>query len=125
PLGVLIAAGIVSVWAASGVIKSLIEGFQAAYRVPRNRGFFRQSGVAMTLVLASAVPLLAASLLVVFGGQVERIVLNLLKGDPLLGRFSGMWVWVSRLARYTLAFATTVTVTSTLYYFGPYRRQRW
>jgi len=125
PLGVLIAAGLVSVWAASGVIKSLIEGFQAAYRVPRNRGFFRQSGVAMTLVLASAVPLLAASLLVVFGGQVERFVLNLLKVDPMLDRLSGMWVWVSRLARYSLAFATTVTVTSTLYYFGPYRRQRW
>src|SRR5262249_21388848 len=32
PLGLLILAGLVSVWAASGVIKSLIEGFQAAYR---------------------------------------------------------------------------------------------
>src|ERR1017187_2446258 len=48
PAGFLIAAGIISLWAASGVIKSLIEGFQAAYRVPRNRDFFRQSGVAMS-----------------------------------------------------------------------------
>jgi membrane protein len=125
PLGVLIAAGVVSVWAASGVIKSLIEGFQAAYRVPRNRDLVRQSAVAMALVLASALPLLAASLMVVFGGQVERLVLNLLKVDPMLTRLSGLWEWVSRLARYSLAFATTVSVTATLYYFGPYRQQRW
>ena len=125
PLGLLIAAGIVSVWAASGVIKSLIEGFQAAYRVPRNRSFLRQSAVAMALVLASAVPLLAASLLVVFGGQVERLVLGALKVDPTLTGLSDLWEWVSRLARYSLAFVTTVTVTATLYYFGPYRRQQW
>jgi membrane protein len=125
PLGVLIVAGLVSLWAASGVIKSLIEGFQAAYRVPRNRGFLHQSGVAMLLVLASAVPLVAASLLIVFGGQVERLVLGWLQVDPMLTRLSALWEWVSRLARYGLAFGTTVSVTATLYYFGPYRRQRW
>ena len=67
PFGLLVAAGVVSLWAASGVIKSLIEGFQAAYRVPRNRGFLRQGWVAMSLVLLSAVPLVCASLLLVFG----------------------------------------------------------
>ncbi|MBZ5550913.1 MAG: YihY/virulence factor BrkB family protein, partial [Acidobacteriia bacterium] len=55
PLSLLIVAGVVSVWAASGVIQSLIEGFQAAYRVPRSRGFLHQSGVAMALVLPSSV----------------------------------------------------------------------
>ena len=35
PLGLLIAAGVISVWAASGTIKSLIEGFHAAYDVRR------------------------------------------------------------------------------------------
>ena len=77
-------------WAASGVIKSLIEGFQAAYRVPRNRDFFHQSVVAMSLVLLSAIPLVCASLLIVFGGQVERIVLNWVKVDPFLNPFA--WV---------------------------------
>ena len=107
------------------MIKSLIEGFQAAYRVPRNRGFLRQSGVAMSLVLLSAVPLICASLLIVFGGQVERVVLNWMKVDPLLTPFAWVWQAAGRLARYVLAFVTTVTVTSSLYYFGPYRKQRW
>ena len=125
PVSFLIGAGIISLWAASGVIKSLIEGFQAVYRVPRNRGFVRQSGVAMSLVLLSAVPLVCASLLIVFGGQVERVVFHWMKVDPLLTPFAWVWQTASRMARYALAFVTTVTVTSSLYYFGPNRKQRW
>jgi membrane protein len=123
--GVLVVAGIISLWAASGVIKSLMEGFQAAYRIPRDRDFFTQSGVAMSLVLFFTVPLACASLLIVFGGQVERAVLDWMKVDPFLTPFSWVWQAASRLARYVLAFATTIAVTSSLYYFGPYRKQRW
>jgi membrane protein len=123
--GVLVVAGIISLWAASGVIKSLMEGFQAAYRVPRDRDFFRQSAVAMSLVLFAAVPLACASLLILFGGQVERAVLDWMKVDPFLTPFSWVWQGASRIARYVLAFATTIAVISSLYYFGPYRKQRW
>ena len=125
PFGLLVVAGLVSLWAASGVIKSLIEGFQAAYRVPRNRSFLHQSGVAMSLVLLSAVPLICASLLLVFGGQVERVVLNWMKVDPFLNPLAWVWLFVGRVARYLLAFATTIAVTASLYYYGPYRKQRW
>ena len=45
--------------------------------------------------------------------------------DPLFHPLSWIWVWLSRLARFVLAFSTTVVVTSLLYYFGPYRKQRW
>jgi len=117
----LIVAGLISLWAASGVIKSLIEGFHAAYRIPRNRNFFHQSAVAVALVLGVAIPVVCASLLVVFGGQLERVIFNALRGDPL----AWAWQWISRLARYALAFVTTVGVTAVLYYFGPYRRQQW
>ncbi len=125
PFYLLVVAGLISVWAASGVIKSLIEGFQAAYRVPQNRGHFHHSLVAMALVLGAALPLLCASLLIVFGGQIERGVLNWMKVDPLLNPLTWAWQWLSRLARYAVSLGTTVLVTSSLYYFGPYRRQRW
>jgi membrane protein len=121
----LIVAAVISLWAASGVIKSLIEGFQAAYRVPRNRGILHGSAIAMALVLLAAVPLLAASLLVLFGGQVENAVRDWIKGETLLTPLNGAWELLSRIARYGLAFATTVTVSALLYYFGPYRPQRW
>jgi membrane protein len=125
PVALLVTAGLVSLWAASGVIKSLIEGFQAVYRVPRNRGYWRNSGVAIALVLLSAVPLLAASILILFGGEVQRHVLDWMKVDPYLNPLAWAWTLLSRLASYAVAFGTTVLVTSLLYYFGPYRKQRW
>jgi len=125
PFYLLVVAGIISVWAASGVIKSLIEGFQAAYRVPRSRGYIHQGLLAMTLVIGSALPILLASLLIVFGTQAERTVLNWMKVDPLLHPLTGVWQWLSRLIRYAVAGASTILVTAGLYYFGPYRRQRW
>jgi len=125
PLSLLVIAGLISLWAASGVIKSLIDGFQAAYRVPRNRGILHQSWLAIGLVLLVAIPLFCTSLLIVFGGQVERAVLNWMKVDPLLNPVAWIWAWVSRLARYTLSFAATVLITASLYYFGPNRQQRW
>jgi membrane protein len=125
PMAILIGAGLVSLFAASGVIRSLMEGFEAAYRVPRSRDVIHGMAVAMAMVLLSAVPLLCTSLLLLFGGQVERWVLRWLIADPLLNPVSGAWTVLSRVVRYALAFATTVSVTSVLYYFGPNRRQRW
>jgi membrane protein len=122
PHQLLVVAVVVSIWAASGVIKSLIEGFQAAYRVPRNRSFLRGNVVALSLVLLSLAPLLAASVLILFGAQAETQVLHWVKVDPLL---HATWQVISRAARYLLSFLTMIAVTSSLYYFGPNRRQRW
>ena len=125
PLTLLVVAGLVSLYAASGVIKSLIEGFHAAYRLPRDRGFFHQTAVALALVLLAAAPLVCASVLILFGGAIERWVLGWLKVDPVLNPLASVWQWASRIARYVLAFATSTAVTATLYYAGPYRKQRW
>ncbi|MDQ6666303.1 MAG: YihY/virulence factor BrkB family protein, partial [Acidobacteriota bacterium] len=38
---------------------------------------------------------------------------------------SELWELLSRIARYVIAFGATVALTTTLYYFGPFRRQRW
>ncbi|HTP87263.1 MAG TPA: YihY/virulence factor BrkB family protein [Candidatus Acidoferrales bacterium] len=125
PLSLLISAALISLWAASGVFKSLIEGFHYAYRVPRNRDFIHGTVVAMALVLLSAVPLVCASVLILFGAQIEKLVLGWLKVDPILNPLAGLWEWLCHVARYVLAFAANTAVTATLYYIGPYRRQRW
>src|SRR5579864_8162497 len=57
PAALLVAAVVISLWAASGVIKSLIEGFQAIYRIPRSRGVLRHSSVAIALLLLAVLPL--------------------------------------------------------------------
>lgn len=125
PLSLLIVAAILSLWAASSVIKSLMEGFHAAYRTPRSRSFLHETGVAIGLVFLAAIPLIGASALVLFGGQVEYAVLKALSVDPILSPVAGLWQVFSRIARYGVAFGATATLTAILYYFGPYRRQRW
>jgi membrane protein len=125
PVALLAVAGLISLWAASSVIKSLIEGFQAAYRVPRNRDFVHNSALAMSLVLLAAVPLLTATLLIIFGGRLENVVLDAMRVEPTLTPLAWLWQLAGRIARYILAFGTTVIVTAMLYYFGPNRQQRW
>jgi membrane protein len=125
PHGLLVGAALISIWAASGVVKSLIEGFHRAYRVPRDRGFFHGTAVAMALVVLAMVPLLCATDLILYGGQVEKLVFGWLKVDPMWTPLAGLWEWLSRLARYLLAFAANIAVNATLFYLGPNRKQRW
>jgi membrane protein len=124
-VGLLTVASLVSLWAASSVIKSLIEGFHAAYRVPRNRGFFHESGVAVLLALVSAVPVAVATLLIVFGSVLERAVMASVRVDPALHPWSWLWPLLSLVARYALALGAAVCVAACLLYFGPYRPRRW
>lgn len=125
PVALLVVAFALSLWAASSVIKSLMDGFNAAYRVPRNRSILGHAGVGIMLVFLSVVPLLGASSLVLFGGTVESAVLKLLKVDPTLNPLSAYWHLFWRITRYAVAFGATATVTAILYFFGTYRKQRW
>ena len=56
--------------------------------------------VAMALVLLAAVPLVCASLLILFGGQVERAVLRVDESGSAVQSVAWVWALVSRMARY-------------------------
>jgi membrane protein len=125
PVALLVVAVILSFWAASSVIKSLIDGFNAAYRVPRNRSVLGHAGVGMMLALLSLIPLIVATSMILFGGTVESEVLRIMRVDPEFHPFVGMWGFSWRLVRYTVAFAAMSSITAILYFYGPYRKQRW
>jgi membrane protein len=125
PATLLVVAFILSLWAASSVVKSLVDGFNAAYRVPRNRSIPAHMGVGVALVFLSIIPLLLAFSLVLFGGTVEDGVLKVMKVDPTLNPLTGFWEVGWQVVRYLVAFSATCTVTAMLYYFGPYRKQSW
>jgi len=125
PIALLVVAFALSLWAASSVMKSLIDGFNAAYRVPRNRSMLGHIGIGITLVFFSGIPLLGASSLILFGGEMENAVLKVMKVDPLLNPLAGGWELVSRIMRFVVAFGATASLTAILYYYGPYRKQRW
>lgn len=115
----------VSLWAASGVTVSLMEGFRTAYRIPTGRSFAHQRAVALMLVFSAAIPVLAASLLVLFGARVEQSVARGLGLLPASAEFQG-WVSVlGSIARYCVSLGAIVLGTTILYYFGPNRPQKW
>ena len=121
----LIVALLLALWAAASVIKSLLQGFNAAYRIPRSRSFFHETGVAIGMVFLAALPLVGASALILFGNQAERALLGVARLDPLLNPLAGFWQLLGVIGRYGVALGATVALTCILYYYGPYRRQTW
>ena len=113
----LVAIGL-SLWAGSGAVASLMEGFQAAYRIPTGRPVLRQRGMAIFLVLISAVPALAASALVIFGNRIEKELISWIGADEISFPLQILW----KVAQYAVAFAATTLVTGLLYFFGPNHR---
>jgi len=125
PISLLVFAGLLSLWAASGLTTSLMDGFEAAYRVPCGRGFVKQRLVGILLVFCAVLPALGASALIVFGDRTERSVLSALGVVPAGATLAGGVALVGRLARFLIAFGSTVFVSAAMYYFGPNRRQKW
>jgi membrane protein len=125
PVALLVVAVLLSLWAASSVIKSLIDGFNAAYRVPRNRSMVAHSAIGLMLAILELIPLFLATSLILFGGAIEGAVSKLIKVDPSLHPYAGGWELLWRGVRYLVAFAATASLTAILYFYGPYRKQRW
>ena len=110
----LFAVGL-SLWAGSGAMISLMEGFQAAYRIPSGRPFLKERAMAIFLVIVTALPAVGASCLILFGNRGEKAVIQWIGISEISGSVELVW----RIARYVLAFCTTTLVTGLLYYFGP------
>jgi len=119
PVWLLVVATLLAIWAASGVMVSLMDGFQAAYRVPNTRNFWRQRAIAIGLVFMVALPAIGASALLFFGETVERTVLVSF-GYDLTAISTGLR-WLSAAVRLLITFGTVVFVTTMLYRFGPAR----
>jgi membrane protein len=117
----IFSAASLSVFAGLGVMLSLMEGFRRAYRGRRDDwGFWEKRLRALMLVPIVLVPLALASLLLMFGHQIEGWMIAR-AGHEL--RHLVLFLW--RMARWTLSVATAVTVLAALYHFGTRQREHW
>jgi membrane protein len=116
----LLSASGLSVFASLGLMLSLMEGFRRAYQLPRDWGFWQRVLRALLLIPIVLVPLSLASLLLVFGQQIEIWMIN--NSDHEL-RHIVLFFW--RMVRWALALSTSVTVLAALYHFGTRRREHW
>jgi membrane protein len=114
----ILSATLLSTWAASGAMMTLMEGFQAAYRLPSGRSFLKQRGVAILLVFIGAVPAVGSSVLIVFGARIEQWMLATMGLAPEEDLRVSV-VLAFGLLRYVVALGATVLVTGLMYYTGP------
>lgn len=123
PNWLLVVAILLSAWAGSGVMMSLMEGFRSIYRIPSGRSFLYERGVAMLLVFGAALPALGASALIVFNNRVQRLVISwigLAAGDFAL---RGWLQLAGQALSEGIAVSAMVIITAVVYYFGPNRKQ--
>lgn len=117
----IFSAASLSVFAGLGLMLSLMDGFRRAYRQPRgNWGFWQRRLRALLLVPIVLLPLSLATLVLVFGRQIEAWTIDN-AGHEL--RHFVLLVW--RLARWALALGTAVSVLGALYHFGTRRTEHW
>lgn len=122
PILLLVSAICVSLWAASGAMTSLMEGFEAAYRIPTGRSFIKQRAMAIFLVLIVSVPSVAASTLILLGTRTEASLIHILGISKNDVEVRTPIIILGHFVRYAIGFATTVFLTGLLYYFGPNHR---
>ncbi len=102
-----------ALWTATTAMTYLVDGLTLAYREPETRGFLRRSGLALVLVLGSAVLL---AVVIAVGGFASAA----LAGAPDLVRA------VVPALSWVAAAVLMSAVLAVLYRFGPDRRQaRW
>jgi membrane protein len=122
PTTLLVGAVVLSIWASSGVMMSLMEGFRAVYRIPGGRSYLKERMVGMWLVLVAAVPMLGASALIVIGNRARRSFvywLGLTREDDLRG-----WVALGgQIFSFAIALMAIVVIMALVYYVGPNRKQ--
>ena len=117
----LFSAAILSLFAGLGVMLSLMEGFRRAYELPVEAwGFWDRRLRALLLVPLVMVPLSVATLVVIFGHQIELWMIENAGHDL---RWIVLLSW--RMVRWSIALVTSIVVLSGLYHFGTRRKEHW
>ena len=117
---ILSATGL-SIFAGLGMMLSLMEGFRRAYQIPHEDwGFGGRRLRALLLVPIALVPLSVATLVIIFGRQIEMWMIEN-AGHEL--RHIVLFFW--RMVRWSVALATGVTVLTAVYHFGTKRKEHW
>ncbi len=117
----ILSATVLSLFAGLGVMLSLMEGFRRAYQLPpEDWTFWGRRARAIVLVPIALLPLGLASLVIVFGHQIELWIIDN-AGHEL--RHVVIFFW--RSVRWSVALLTILTVLTALYHFGTRRGEHW
>jgi len=120
PVGLLITTSLLTMWTASGVIVSWMEGFRRSYQLPKTWGLLQERMIAISLVLMAGLPLVFSTILVAFGSRIETKILF------HMGREFGPLIFLMwALIRWLIAIMTSIAVMQLIYHNAVPRTQPW
>ena len=120
PVGLLITTSLLTLWTASGVVISWMEGFRRAYQLPKTWGLLQERAIAISLVLMAGLPLMFSTILVALGSRIETHVLFSMGHEfgPLIVLLGGTIRWI-------IAILTSIAVMQLIYHNAVPRTQPW
>ena len=74
-MSLLITASLLTLWTASGVMVSWMEGFRRCYELPKIWGLVKERLISFLLVVFALIPMTFSTLLVAFGSKIETTIL--------------------------------------------------
>lgn len=119
---VILSATSLSIFAGLGMTLSLMEGFRRAYRLSMDEtwGFWGRRARALLLVPIVMLPLSVATIVIVFGHQIEQWMIEVAGHDL---RRIVLFFW--RMVRWSIAVITSTAVLTVLYHYGTRRKEHW
>jgi membrane protein len=119
-VGFLLTTSLITLWTASGVMISWMEGFRRCYELPKIWGLVKERLVAFMLVIFALIPMTFSTLLVAVGSKFETRLLPYV--DPDVSVYV-LLLW--GIARWIIATLTSISVIALIYHNAVPRTQPW
>jgi membrane protein len=120
PVGLLTTTSVITLWTASGVMISWMEGFRRCYELPKTWGLVQERLIAFLLVVFALIPMTFATLLVAVGSKFETRLLSFIDPD-----FSVYVLLLWGGIRWLIATLTSIAVIALIYHHAVPRTQPW
>ncbi len=119
-VGLLFFTSLLTLWTASGVMISWMEGFRRCYELPKTWGLVKERLIAFSLVILAGLPMSFATLLVAFGSRIETRILFYIGHE-----FSAYILVLWAATRWLIATLTSIAVIALIYHNAVPRTQPW
>lgn len=120
PVSLLISVSLLTLWTASGVMVSWMDGFRRCYELPKTWGLFKERMISFLLVIFALLPMTFATLLVAFGSKIETDILFYTAHE-----FSAYILLMWTAIRWIIATLTSIAVIALIYHNAVPRTQPW
>src|SRR6202453_5058826 len=120
PVSLLVTASLLTLWTASGVMVSWMEGFRRCYELPKIWGLVKERLISFLLVVFTPLPSTFSTMRVAFGNKNQTTTLHYTAHE-----FSAYILLMWTCIRWLIATLTSIAVIALIYHNAVPRAQPW